>query len=300
MGRSTLDWDDFRYFLTLADTGSVRNAAAALKVNPSTVTRRLEALEQHLGVLLFKRSPKGLKITPEGAEVIHAVSHISAQLAEVETALKGKNQRLEGRIRVALPDVLAQLLLADLKGFTEDYPYIDLEFVPSDQNLDLSQGELDVAIRATEHPPENMVGRPLGHVALAAYGGVEYMLAHDPQDLQQNAVWIDWVATGEVPGLYAQQREAHFPGIRVHVRCDQIFMQHSCIRANMGLGILPCYLAEPDDQLVRLPQMPVFLSPTLWLLSHPDLRGTRRMHTFIEFVRTAFQEREHQLKGAFL
>ena len=166
-----MNWDDFRYFAAVARTGSVRGAAQQLGVNPSTVTRRVEALETDLGVLLFTRSAKGLHITPEGADVVQQVDQVGEQLREIESNLKGRDQRLEGRIRVAVPDVLAvSFLLADLAPFTEAYPAIDLELMPGYQNPDLRAGEMDVALVATDHPPEDMVGRPLSRVALAAYG----------------------------------------------------------------------------------------------------------------------------------
>ena len=74
-------------------------------------------------------------------------------------------------------------------------------------------------------------------------------------------------------------------------------MQHAALRANMGLGILPCLLGEADEQLFRLPQMPVQEGPMLWLLTHPDLRNTRRIQVFMAFVRDLFARRLAALQG---
>jgi len=296
-----MNWDDFRYFSAIARTASVRSAALELGVNPSTVTRRLDALERELGVLLFTRSPTGLQITAEGTEVIQRVDDVGEQLRDIESTLKGKDQRLEGRIRVAVPDVLAvNYLLEDIAPFTETYPHIDLELIPGYQNLDISQGEADVAIRATESPPQEMIGRPLTQIALAAYGSRQYVAQHQVMISLEGAAWVDWAGAGEVVALYAEQRHSHFPGVRVHIRCDQIFMQHACIRAHMGLGILPCFIGEQDDTLMRLPHMPVIAGPMLWLLTHPDLRRARRIQVFMEFVRDAFVHRQQDLLGAYM
>ncbi len=294
-------WDDFRYFAALARTGSVRGAADALGVNPSTVTRRLDALEANLGVLLFTRSPKGLQITPEGAQVVERVEQVGLQLRDIESELKGRDQRLEGRIRLAVPDVLAvSFLLADLAPFTEQYPGIELQIMPGYQNLDLRTGETDVAIRATESPPEDMVGRPLSRIALAAYGSRKYVAEHEVLVDMSNAAWIDWARQGEVMSLYREQQQAYFQDVRIHVRCDQIFMQHACIRAHMGLGILPCLVGEPDETLMRLPHMPVHAGPNLWLLTHPDLRSARRVLLLMEFIRDVFAQRQHELVDTHL
>ena len=294
-------WDDFRYFAALARTGSVRGAAQLLGVNPSTVTRRLDALETDLGVLLFTRSATGLRITQEGAQIVEPVARVDTQLRDIETQLKGLDQRLQGQLRVAMPDVLAvDFLLADLAPFTEQYPGIDLHIMPGYQNLDLRLGETDVVIRATESPPQDMIGRALTRVALAAYGSRRYVAEHEVLADSSNAAWIDWARDGEVMALYREQQQAYFPDVRVHVRCDQIFMQHACIRAHMGIGILPCFVGEQDDLLMRLPHMPVNTGPNLWLLTHPDLRGSRRVAVFMEFIREVFTRREQELLGAHL
>ncbi len=296
-----MDWDDFRYFAAVARSGSVRGAAQQLGVNPSTVTRRLEALEARLGVLLFTRSAKGLTITVEGADVIAEVDAVGAQLAAIETSLKGRDQSLSGQIRVAVPDVLAvDFLLADLAPFAAAYPDIELQIFPAHQNLDLRHGQLDVAIRATEAPPEDMIGRPLTKVALAAYGSKQYVAEHEVMLGHQRVAWVDWAAQGEVMDLYKALREQYFADARVHISCNQVFMQHACIRAHMGLGILPCYVGDADDSLLRLPHMPVQTGPTLWLLTHPDLRSARRVQVFMEFVREVFTTRENELLGEYV
>jgi DNA-binding transcriptional LysR family regulator len=295
-----MNWDDFRYFAAISRTGSVRSAAQQLGVNPSTVTRRLDALEQRLGVLLFSRSQKGLRITAEGAEVVQRVDLVGEQLRAIESTLRGRNQLLEGRIRLAVPDVLAvNFLLADLAPFSMSYPGIDLELMPGFQNLDLTSAEVDVAIRATEAPPENMIGRPLLRVALAAYGSRQYVAEHQVLVDYQGAAWVDWTSSGEVMQLYEGLRDQYFAGVHVHIRCDQVSMQHASIAAHAGLGILPCYVGDADETLIRLPHMQVQSGPMLWLLTHPDLRGTHRIQLFMEFVRDVFSRREDDLAGPY-
>jgi DNA-binding transcriptional LysR family regulator len=301
---SSLDWDDFRYFSAVAHSGSVRGAATELGVNPSTVTRRLDALERHLGVLLFARTAHGLQITAEGSGVIGEVDAVADRLGAIESVLIGTDQRLAGCIRIAVPDVFAvRFLLADLAPFIAQYPEIDLQIIPAFQNLTLVPGQIDVAIYATDNPPQDMVGRPLNHIALAAYGssvvldglgGVSATLA-DTGELA--AAWVDWAAKGEVMAMYADLRERYFPNVHVQLRCDQVLMQHACLRAHMGVGILPCYLGDADATLLRLEHMPVQQGPTLWLLTHPDLRRTRRVQLLMEYVREVFVRRENELKG---
>ncbi len=299
-----MEWDDLRYFATLAKVGSVRGAAEQLGVNPSTVTRRLDQMEQDLGVRLFNRSSSGLRITLEGAGVVAQVEAVGLQIEDIQQTLKGLDQRLAGGIRVAVPDVLAvSFLLDELKPFTTLYPDIDLEIIPSYQDMDLKLADVDVAIRATDHPPQNMVGRPLSRVTLCAYAGPELIQAH-PAVMTGAGVpgvpWVDWVGTGEVMALYRDLQETYFPAVRVHIRCGQIQMHQTAIRAGMGMGILPRFLADGDDSLVRLPHMPPQMGPMLWLLSHADLRKAQRVRVFLDHVRGVFERRQDVLIGEMI
>jgi DNA-binding transcriptional LysR family regulator len=303
-----MNWDDFRFFAAVARAGSVRGAAAELQVNPSTVTRRLEALESRLGVMLFLRTNTGLQITAEGADVARQIDVLGEQLNQLDAQLQGRNQRLEGKIRLAVPDVLAvSFVLADLAQFCEQYDEIELEIIPVHGNLDIANADVDVAILATETPPDTMVGRPLYQVAVAAYGSRKYIAEHDiSSEDAAGLAWIDWAARGEVMGFYARLRERYFAQSRVRIRCDQVFMQQTCIRVHMGIGVLPCYLSadqgqwpEPE-QLQRMPQMPVQKSPTLWLLTHPELRNARRVQLLVSLLREVFATRQQALLDDYL
>jgi len=301
-----MNWDDFRYFAAVARAGSVRGAAGELQVNPSTVTRRLEALESRLGVSLFLRTNAGLQITAEGADVAQQIDALGEQLSQLDAQLQGLNQRLAGKIRLAVPDVLAVgFVLADLAQFCAQHDEIELEIIPVHGNLDIANADVDVAVLATETPPDSMIGRPLYQVAVAAYGSRKYIAEHNALDPSpgegQSLAWIDWAARGEVMSFYASLRQRYFAQSRVRIRCDQVFMQQTCIRVHMGVGLLPCFLSSDQElwpeseQLLRLPQMPVQKSPTLWLLTHPELRNARRVQLLVSFLRDIFSTRRQAL-----
>jgi DNA-binding transcriptional LysR family regulator len=293
-----MDWDDFKFFTAVAHSGSVRAAAQQLGVHASTVTRRIDQFENRLGVHLFNRSSRGLTITPEGAEVIQRVERIAEELGDIETQLKGRDQRLEGRVRVALPDLVAvSFLLGELAQFNADYPGVEVELMPSYQGLDVSRREADVAIRATNDPPEALIGRPLSRFAVAAYGSRSYVDAHGVLADPRQAVWVDWATRGPTTDFFIAQREENFPGSIVHNRCDNAIMHLAAVKADLGLAILPCALADREDDLVRLPQMAPKLGPMIWLLTHPELRSTQRVQVLMEFIRSAFAKHGNALLG---
>ena len=289
-----MDWDDYRYFSAIVERGSVRGAAQQLGVNASTVTRRLEQLEETLGVSLFIRSNKGLAITTEGVEVAQRTEAIASQFRVMEAAVKGRDQRVAGRIRVVIPDILAnRLLLPDLSVFTELYPDIDLALLPGYQALDptrvVATDRADIVVRATDTPPETMIGRRIGPVALAAYASRNFLSqqgnSSDGSLSLDGLPWVDWVGEGEVAQRYRKLRDRYFPQVKVAIRCDQIEMQRAALLSDIGMGILPCFVGNADARLERLQQMPIVSAPDLWILTHPASRSVRRIQLFLAFLR---------------
>ena len=196
-----MDWDDYKYFSALAATRSVRAAAEQLEVNPSTVSRRLEHFEERLGVQLFTRSRRGLTITPEGAEVIARVNEIASDLGNIEGRLIGQDQRLSGVVRVVIPEVIAlSLLVKELPRFQALYPDIEISMVPGHQRPNLNVREADVLMEATDHPAENLVGRSLSPVAIAAYGSRD--LVERPtggyRPRGDDNVWVEYLTDSEM------------------------------------------------------------------------------------------------------
>ncbi|MEE2785121.1 MAG: LysR family transcriptional regulator [Pseudomonadota bacterium] len=281
-----MDWDDYRYFTAVAARGSVRGAAQILGVNASTVMRRLDQLEESLGVSLFRRSPRGLAITTEGVEVAQRTDVIARQFRIMESTIKGRDQRVAGRIRIALPDVLAsRLLLKDLAVFNQLYPDVDLELIPGYQSIDLDEAQADIVVRVTDSPPESMVGRRIGFVAFGAYTSGEFRRTHPDFDIKRGLPWVDWAGQGEVAAHYQTLRLQYFQDVKVAIRCDQIEMQLAAILAGIGMGVLPCFIGEPDSRLERLNNMPIQPGPEIWILTHPASRSVRRIQLFLAFLR---------------
>ncbi|NJN51681.1 MAG: LysR family transcriptional regulator [Gammaproteobacteria bacterium] len=137
-----MDWDDLKVFTALARSGSVRGAAAVLRVHHSTVTRRLEQFETLLGVRLFDRTPDGLKLSEHGAAVIGRADRIEGQIEAIERDLFGRDERLAGSVKITFPDALGVgFLMREMAEFSTRYPDVGIEFLASDATLDLGRRE---------------------------------------------------------------------------------------------------------------------------------------------------------------
>ncbi len=322
-----MDWDDFKYFTAVAHSGSVRKAAEQLGVNASTVTRRLDQFERRLGVRLFTRTHSGLQITPEGAEVIHQVDEVAAELSEIQRRLQYRDADMAGTLRMTIADVFAENLLThDFAQFIARYPEVQLEFIPAYQNPDLDRHEVDLVIRATDNPPDHLVGRRLGKTTAAVYGSRHYLDDHDPWAKPRNCVWIETnlvtsVVTGVVtsvvagagtsavkgmvagPGtdagtsLEASVKMQHFATLPEGPRSSSLMLQLAAIRGDMGIGILPCTLGDPDPELTRLPGIGPLELQDVWMFIHPDLRNLKRLQALLEFLQQTFRDNQERLLG---
>lgn len=287
-------WDDLRLVLAVARGGSLSAAARQLGVNHSTVFRRLGNLEAALAVRLFDRETKGYAATTAGSDLLQTAEAIEAQMIALERRLAGRDLSLSGAIRITAPDDVYEPLLIDpLARFRRRYPDITLEVVIDNRMLNLTRREADVALRPARNPDENLVGRKIGRLVSRAY--VSRDLLADGGD-HARLPWLAW----EEGGGPAEERawfKAEIATERIVFRCNS--MQHlmTACRAGIGAAILPCFLADPAPELVRLEPFDAKMETQLWLLTHPDLRRTARIRAFLDFLFEELRPWQARLAG---
>jgi len=276
------DWDDVRFFLAVARGGSVRAAAERLRVNHSTVLRRIAQLEERLGAHMFEKLPSGYRLTGAGEEVLEFAHQMEAASNQLETRVFGRDQSVRGVLRVTLAPVLAtHLLMPDFAEFARLHPEIEMEILSIDEPVNLTNREADVAIRVVYDRnalPPNLHGLEGPEL----FGGV-YMsrdqLAAWRTGAPDRIRWIvkdnylpDWARGGEVP-------TAEIP-----FRTTDAEAQIVAVRQGLGMTTLPCFVGDADPLLVRVPGTGLHRHGTLWLLSQGETRKTKRVRLFSAFV----------------
>lgn len=284
-----LDWDDLRVFSAVAAAGSVRRAAQQLGVHASTITRRLDQLEERLAVRLFTRTPAGLQLTPDGEEVVQRLERVTEDIGEIERRLRGRDAELAGEVRLLLPTALGlAFLVEELAAFHREAPGIEL-LLRSGGELAIARREVDLAIQVTNQPDENLVGRQLGHYGLAVYGPVG---AAEPAP----GGWIDFVPFEPLAVAVKQRNFDHLP---VVLRSPHVTLCEAAIAHGMGLGFLPCALADRNPALRRLADVEPISAMQIWLLMSPDLRGVARVQALAKFLTERFAVHGERLAGTF-
>jgi DNA-binding transcriptional LysR family regulator len=189
-----LDWDDVRYFLEVVRAGSLTQAAQRLGVNQTTVSRRITALEDRLGKNLFERLGNGWLITPVGERLVTSAENMAEEVHAIERQVMAESHELSGKLRVTVADVFTQyLVMPALRSFTQQYPDVDLEIIATRNLLDLASREADVALRSTDEPPANLVGKRITQIAHAIYGSLEILESTRADSYSGDVPCITWI-----------------------------------------------------------------------------------------------------------
>lgn len=278
-----------RFVLAVADSGSLNRAASTLRVNRTTVLRRINAFERKHGVRLFERLPNGYTLTDAGNEILAAARGFENAIVSLERKLTGQDLRAEGLVRITTTDtLLASVLPVPLAKFKQEHPGISIDVTTTNAFADLSKRDADVAIRPAIDPPEFLMGRRIGSVAFAVYA----VTTLDEKEER----WIGPDETLAGTSVAKWMRTA-MPTLQPNIRADSLVSMRELCAAGAGLAALPCYLGDSDARLVRVrPPIPE-MTTALWVLTHPDLASTVRVKLFVDYVSSVLGKQRQLLEG---
>ncbi|MEM7195493.1 MAG: LysR family transcriptional regulator [Pseudomonadota bacterium] len=277
-----MNWSDIPYVLAVCRTGSLSGAARRLGVNHSTVFRRIEALEKNLGVKLFERLPEGYVLTSAGEHFYRRAITIENGVDTLNRELGGKDLRLEGRLAVTTTDSLLYRLTPVFLKFQEQYKEIDLRLISETRALNLNHRDADIALRPTQNPPEQWVGRKLFPIICATYAHRDY-LADVQNQAEETRRWIGLSEDLNRSPMHQVQNLIKPKTAPVTV-VNTMMGVFEMIRSGLGIGAMPCYLGEHCEELVRVHEPMEQFSSHLWILAHPDMHRSARVHAFFKFA----------------
>ena len=194
------EWDDLKHFLAVARHGSTTAAGRAMKVDQSTVQRRLAELERHISQPLVERRATGYRLTAYGQELRPHAERVEQQVLSLQRFVPSLSRALNGVIRLTCPEpIVLRISKSDLlQRLHTRHPGLHVEFVMSDRYVDLAKGEADVALRSGDTVDNQLIGRKIADSLWAVYGGREYLAQHGSpkhlEDLAQHA-WIGFDET---------------------------------------------------------------------------------------------------------
>jgi len=282
------DWNDLKYFLALARHGSTLAAGRALKVDQSTVQRRLTELERRFGRQLVLRHPTGYRLTEFGQQMLAHAQRVEQAVLAFGQHLESSKREEVGLIRVTCPEPLVYRITQSslLDRFHTLHPGLRVEFVMSDKYLDLAKGEADVALRSGDTDDGELVGRKIGDSLWAVYASRKYIERHGQpervEDLERHAlVGLDESMSGHRASQWLRRV---VPNAKLVARNNSVLGLVYSVKSGVGLAPLPTALGDAEPDLVRV-LGPITELARIWrLLTTPELRRTARVSAFFDFM----------------
>lgn len=274
-----IDWNDLRFVLAVARTRTIAAAARTLRVNETTVSRRLRRAELALQSSLFERVDGTLRPTETGQAVIDRAERIEAEVSALDERAARIDGMAAGIVRVtSIPLIVNRLLLPAVRSLYDAYPGLHLETVAEPRNLSISRRDADIALRLARPDREQAVlARKIAVLKYAAYGptgrksaNLPWITYEEGLAAQPHVIWIN----------HALKREGSRPILTVND--SEVALQG--IKLGLGRSLLPCAIGDREPGLRRLGNGTPVLEREAWLLVHPGARRLERVNAVIEWI----------------
>ncbi|MGJ3262738.1 MAG: LysR family transcriptional regulator [Salinarimonas sp.] len=280
-----LDWNLIRAFRATAEAGSLSAAARRLGATQPTLSRQVAALEAALGATLFDRVGKRLVLTELGRGLLEHARAMADAADAMALAAAGRAVDVSGRVVVSATDaVCAHLLPEVLARLRREAPRITLVLVASNAISDLRRREADIAVRHVRPTEPELIGRRVGETTAHFYAAPSWIARHGrPRSIAD-------VPAGEILGFEPVARFAEHLAASGHpvstedfrIVSENAMVLWELVRRGIGIGIVLHEIAERLGGLERLfPDTPGTPVP-LWLVTHRELRTSRRVRVVFE------------------
>jgi len=279
-----MNWDDLRIFLAAARSGSFTGAARELRVDQSTVSRRVAALEDTLGAPLFVRNRDGLTATSLAGALMQHATRVEAEMAAALSV--GQDEAGTGLVRLATTEALATTLLqSGLGALAAKHPGLHIDLITGNRTLDLAKGDADLALRLVRPREESLSVRKVGELVYALHGAPQYLAQRGAPRSSAELGGHDVIAmSGEMAMAPMAKWMESMQGTRVAMSTNSLPMLGMAIAAGLGLGVLPISWRQPGAQLERLFLIEEIPKAPIWLVSRPATKSRAAVKVVAELV----------------
>lgn len=274
-----MDWQDLHYFLALARHGSLSAAARELGVDHATVSRRITALENSLGLRLTERQPRRTTLTGHGRIIASGADEMYRITDRIRIQARSLVAEPAAPVNIsASPAVAAHLIAPAVAGFARKNPGITLSLSGVSHHVLLNKSEADVAVRLERPDDPDLMTRRIGTMRFGLYASPFW------QDIPEKE-WV-FIAYDSTLAHITQQQwlESLLNGRRVIFRASDLMAQQQAARKGLGIVSLPCFMGDNDGELVRLQERLPSPVRNIWLVAYPELKRDRAAVVVMDFL----------------
>jgi DNA-binding transcriptional LysR family regulator len=294
----TWQWDDVRFFLAVARTGSLSGAARALHVDHVTVGRRIAQLEKRLGVTLLNRTPDGFATTSAGEAVLRQCTAMENAALDLERIAAGRDSLATGLVRVTTTEALGyQLMAPAIAALRRTHPELQVDLTVGVRSLDIARRDADIAVRFARPSTSDLVGRRLGDIGFSLYASQGYLTRSGVPKRGQGLAGYDLITFTAAPGATSPFFMGEsLEGTRVALRCNNPLIQLKAAADEIGIAELACFLGDGCSDLVRIWPHEAPAQRTAWLIIHQDMRRSARVRAVCAAIGEVFRRQRRILE----
>lgn len=291
------NWDLVRIFLEVARIGSFRAASEQLNMSANFLSKRISLLERSYKATLMTRHVDGVRLTPEGRQVLEAAKRMEEASFGLDRALSQAAPALSGEVRLAVTEGLGTFWLAPrLVEFQRAYPGLLVDLKCEMRSADVLRLEADVAVQL-EHPDKPDLKRiKIGRLHIMPFVSPSYVeiygMPKGPDDIRQNHRIViqdaEQTRGKEIYDKYAGREQLGFVAMRNNVSTAHLWS----IAKGAGIGWLPTYVPALGDPLIPL-DIGVKFELDIWLAYHPDAKKIPRVKQLIDWTVQSFDGRKY-------
>ena len=273
-----LNWDDLRYFMALADTGSLAGAARRLHVEHATIARRIAGLEHSLGIALVDRRGRRYSLTPGGERVAAHARAMEAEAFALERNLLGDAASDRIDLSVSAPPLLARLVAQALPNLRAAHPNIVLTLQGETRNVSLPRREADIALRLVRPQEDGLIIRKAGSLSYQLYGAKAYLRGRKASDYA-------FIAFDEALDDLPQQTwlKAKMGTRPIILRSNDLGVQAEAAAAGVGIAVLPRFVAT-SHALKPVSPRETAMGREIWVTYHRDLQRHPAVKAVVSFL----------------
>lgn len=300
-GQIVFNWNDLVFFLELARQTRLAPAAKRLKVDHTTVSRRISELEKDLSVKLFNRKPDGFVLTDHGHQLLAIAERIEQETMTIQPMLGGETSAATGRVRVATMEGIGAFFLAErFAELQAREPGILVELVTERHLISLTKREADIFLSFVKPDGQRLVVKQLGGFRLGLYASEPYLAKNGNPKSREDLV--DHSFVDYVEDLVAIQPVHWLLDVlepsKVVFRSSSMHAQQNAIASGMGIGLLPLFSAKKDPKLVPVLPKEVKVYRQAYLSVHEDIEFVGRVKQVIRHLTDLF-ERERDYMNTY-
>ncbi|MEP0520600.1 MAG: LysR family transcriptional regulator [Hyphomicrobiales bacterium] len=274
-----MNWDDFRYFLAVARTGRLSAAGKTLGVDHATVSRRIGALEKHLGTRLFERSPSGYALTEEGQQLVSNAEHMEAATIQAESTVTGQDAVISGTVRIGVPEgVAAYIVVQAAHKLCEEHPRLEIQLIALPRKFSLSKREADFVITVSRPETGRVRIQKISDYKLHLYATEDYLARNPTVEKVSDLQKLRGIAY--VPELIFDKQLDYIPlvdpAFRPHLTSTSVHVQLEAVLNGAGVGIVHDFMASRHSNLKRVLPNEISFTRTFWSVLHEDYADIER------------------------